>query len=169
MVTVFEYRTSPVFRCLLFFLEFQEQKSRGYNNLAVEGSSVLHSCGDLFMFYKKCMVQCAQVDWYFFCVIRWPFITQQTLYVLYINILTTYFLSTCPWLESIWYPSFYSYPDSSYFLNAEPTSWKVRRHWKKDLAAAGFKPTPLRKWSCLKWMLYNRAIIYGCVGYGLVG
>ena len=31
-------------------------------NLVVEGSSVLHSCGDLFMFYKKCMVQCAQLS-----------------------------------------------------------------------------------------------------------
>ena len=37
----------------------QEQKIKGCTNLAVEGSSVLHSCGDLFMFYKKCMVQCA--------------------------------------------------------------------------------------------------------------
>ena len=40
----------------------QEQKKKGYTNLAVEGSSVLHSCGDLFMFYKKCMVQCAQLS-----------------------------------------------------------------------------------------------------------
>ena len=40
----------------------QEQRQRGYANLAVEGSSVLHSCGDLFMFYKKCMVQCAQLS-----------------------------------------------------------------------------------------------------------
>ena len=39
----------------------QEQRNKGYTNLAVEGSSVLHSCGDLFMFYKKCMVQCAQL------------------------------------------------------------------------------------------------------------
>ena len=37
----------------------QEQKIKGCTNLAVEGSSVLHSCGDLFMFYKKCMVQFA--------------------------------------------------------------------------------------------------------------
>ena len=37
----------------------QEQKIKGCTNLAIEGSSVLHSCGDLFMFYKKCMVQCA--------------------------------------------------------------------------------------------------------------
>ena len=40
----------------------QEQKVKGCTNLAVEGSSVLHSCGDLFMFYKKCMVQCAQLS-----------------------------------------------------------------------------------------------------------
>ena len=39
-----------------------EQRERGVTNLAVEGSSVLHSCGDLFMFYKKCMVQCAQLS-----------------------------------------------------------------------------------------------------------
>lgn len=39
-----------------------EQKNRGCTNMAVEGSSVLHSCGDLFMFYKKCMVQCAQLS-----------------------------------------------------------------------------------------------------------
>ena len=39
-----------------------EQRERGVANLAVEGSSVLHSCGDLFMFYKKCMVQCAQLS-----------------------------------------------------------------------------------------------------------
>ena len=29
--------------------------------MAAEGSAVLHSCGDLFMFYKKCMVQCTQL------------------------------------------------------------------------------------------------------------
>ena len=40
----------------------QEQKIKGCTNLAIEGSSVLHSCGDLFMFYKKCMVQCAQLS-----------------------------------------------------------------------------------------------------------
>ena len=40
----------------------QEQKKKGCSNLAVEGSSVFHSCGDLFMFYKKCMVQCAQLS-----------------------------------------------------------------------------------------------------------
>ena len=40
----------------------QEQRKKGHTNLAVEGSSVLHSCGDLFMFYKKCMVQCAQLS-----------------------------------------------------------------------------------------------------------
>ena len=40
----------------------QEQKKKGSTNLAVEGSSVLHSCGYLFQFYKKCMVQCAQLS-----------------------------------------------------------------------------------------------------------
>ena len=40
----------------------QEQSKKGHVNLAIEGSSVLHSCGDLFMFYKKCMVQCAQLS-----------------------------------------------------------------------------------------------------------
>ena len=40
----------------------QEQKDRGYNNLAVEGSSVLHSCGDLFLFYKKSIKQCAELS-----------------------------------------------------------------------------------------------------------
>ncbi len=30
--------------------------------MAAEGSAVLHSCGDLFMFYKKCLVQCAQLS-----------------------------------------------------------------------------------------------------------
>lgn len=40
----------------------QEQRERGTSNLAFEGSSVLHSCGDLFMFYKRCMVQCAQLS-----------------------------------------------------------------------------------------------------------
>ena len=40
----------------------QEQSKKGHANLAIEGSSVLHSCGDLFMFYKKCMVQCAQLS-----------------------------------------------------------------------------------------------------------
>ncbi len=39
-----------------------EQKNRGSASLAVEGSAVLHSCGDLFMFYKKCMMQCAQLS-----------------------------------------------------------------------------------------------------------
>ena len=39
-----------------------EQRERGVTNLSVEGSSVLHSCGDLFMFYKKCMVQCTQLS-----------------------------------------------------------------------------------------------------------
>ena len=40
----------------------QEQREKGYNNLAVEGSSVLHSCGDLFMFYKKSIQQCAELS-----------------------------------------------------------------------------------------------------------
>jgi hypothetical protein len=40
----------------------QEQRGKGYNNLAVEGSSVLHSCGDLFMFYKKSIQQCAELS-----------------------------------------------------------------------------------------------------------
>ena len=40
----------------------QEQKEKGYNNLSVEGSSVLHSCGDLFMFYKKSIQQCAELS-----------------------------------------------------------------------------------------------------------
>ena len=39
-----------------------EQKGKGYNNLAVEGSSVLHSCGDLFLFYKKSIKQCAELS-----------------------------------------------------------------------------------------------------------
>ena len=39
-----------------------EQRARGCANLAAEGSAVLHSCGDLFMFYKKCLVQCAQLS-----------------------------------------------------------------------------------------------------------
>ena len=30
--------------------------------MAAEGSAVLHSCGDLFMFYKKCLVQCTQLS-----------------------------------------------------------------------------------------------------------
>ena len=40
----------------------QEQKDKGYNNLAVEGSSVLHSSGELFMFYKKSIKQCAELS-----------------------------------------------------------------------------------------------------------
>ncbi len=40
----------------------QEQKQRGTSGLAAEGSAVLHSCGDLFMFYKKCLIQCAQLS-----------------------------------------------------------------------------------------------------------
>ncbi len=40
----------------------QDQQSRGSSGMALEGSAVLHSCGDLFMFYKKCMVQCAQLS-----------------------------------------------------------------------------------------------------------
>ena len=39
-----------------------EQRKRGSSNMAAEGSAVLHSCGDLFMFYKKCMVQCTQLS-----------------------------------------------------------------------------------------------------------
>ena len=39
-----------------------EQRKRGSANMAAEGSAVLHSCGDLFMFYKKCMVQCTQLS-----------------------------------------------------------------------------------------------------------
>ena len=39
-----------------------DQRSKGTTNMAVEGSIVLHSCGDLFMFYKKCMMQCAQLS-----------------------------------------------------------------------------------------------------------
>ena len=40
----------------------QEQRDKGCTNLAVEGSSVLHSCGDLFMFYKKSIKQCAELS-----------------------------------------------------------------------------------------------------------
>ncbi len=40
----------------------QEQRERGCAGMAAEGSAVLHSCGDLFMFYKKCLVQCAQLS-----------------------------------------------------------------------------------------------------------
>ena len=40
----------------------QEQREKGCTNLAVEGSSVLHSCGDLFMFYKKSIKQCAELS-----------------------------------------------------------------------------------------------------------
>ena len=40
----------------------QEQKNKGYANLAVEGSSVLHSCGDLFLCYKKCIKQCTELS-----------------------------------------------------------------------------------------------------------
>ena len=40
----------------------QEQREKGYTNLAVEGSSVLHSCGDLFMFYKKSIQRCAELS-----------------------------------------------------------------------------------------------------------
>ncbi|XP_040564185.1 vacuolar protein sorting-associated protein 53 homolog [Lepeophtheirus salmonis] len=40
----------------------EEQRQRGSANLAAEGSAVLNSCGDLFMFYKKCMKQCTQLS-----------------------------------------------------------------------------------------------------------
>ena len=40
----------------------QEQKTKGYANLSVEGSSVLHSCGDLFLCYKKCIKQCTELS-----------------------------------------------------------------------------------------------------------
>ncbi len=59
---------AEIIRCInLFQIDLidraaSEQKKKGHTNLAVEGSSVLHSCGDLFMFYKKCMVQCAQLS-----------------------------------------------------------------------------------------------------------
>jgi archaellum component FlaC len=39
-----------------------EQRTRGSTSLALEGSAVLHSCGDLFMFYKKCILQCTQLS-----------------------------------------------------------------------------------------------------------
>lgn len=40
----------------------QDQRTKGCANAAIEGSAVLHSCGDLFMFYKKCMMQCSQLS-----------------------------------------------------------------------------------------------------------
>ena len=40
----------------------QEQKNKGYANLSIEGSSVLHSCGDLFLCYKKCIKQCTELS-----------------------------------------------------------------------------------------------------------
>eukprot|EP00096_Caligus_rogercresseyi_P012763 TRINITY_DN5455_c0_g1_i2.p1 TRINITY_DN5455_c0_g1~~TRINITY_DN5455_c0_g1_i2.p1 ORF type:complete len:688 (-),score=266.96 TRINITY_DN5455_c0_g1_i2:196-2259(-) len=40
----------------------EEQRQRGSSNLAVEGSAVLNSCGDLFMFYKKCLKQCTTLS-----------------------------------------------------------------------------------------------------------
>ena len=42
----------------------QDYKSKGAPTASVEGGGgvVLPSCSDLFVFYKKCMVQCSQLS-----------------------------------------------------------------------------------------------------------
>ncbi|XP_037068256.1 vacuolar protein sorting-associated protein 53 homolog [Pollicipes pollicipes] len=40
----------------------QELKSKGFPSPASESSLILPSCADLFMFYKKCMLQCSQLS-----------------------------------------------------------------------------------------------------------
>lgn len=45
------------------FVEDAKQQSDTAASLSSEGSGmVLSSCADLFMFYKKCMVQCTQLS-----------------------------------------------------------------------------------------------------------
>ena len=34
----------------------------GFTSMFFLGTSVLSSCGDLFVFYKKCLVQCAELS-----------------------------------------------------------------------------------------------------------
>ncbi|KAF0310102.1 Vacuolar protein sorting-associated protein 53 [Amphibalanus amphitrite] len=40
----------------------QELKAKGFPSAAAESSLILPSCADLFMFYKKCMLQCSQLS-----------------------------------------------------------------------------------------------------------
>jgi hypothetical protein len=45
------------------FIEDAKQQPNTATNLSSEGSGmVLSSCADLFLFYKKCMVQCTQLS-----------------------------------------------------------------------------------------------------------